>query len=485
MRSGLFPGGTGWTSWTWLGIFLVVILLFDLGGRGLNEPDEGRYAEIGREALEPGHSWLEPTLLGLGHYDKPPLIYGLLALGFRLFGFHEWTARLPSFLGAVMTLAGVGWFAARLYGGRLAWCAVLVAGTMLHIWVLGRWLTPDMFLTGACTLAVAAWEETRQAGGAWRWWVTQVFFWTLALWTKATPALVPLLGLALYAYFAGGPAARRALKLPLLLPAILLLACPWFLWVIHRHPELKDFFLRHETEGRLTGQIAGRQEPVYFYLLTSLVAWLPWWPLAAFAVARRRPKPGAVWRERNIFPELFLLGTGLIVFSLVPSKLQTYTLPLAPWAALAMTRAILGDAILGRPFVIPGVAAVMALLFMAGSLVLPRDEASWGANSSLKPVVEFLQRQHASGIYADRFWASLGWYWAGDVHFTGVDPSHEIHAPTLDPREQFEPAVPTALPPGAWFIHYRKQGETTLSKWLDDPRVPKTRIGDFVVGPID
>jgi len=43
--------------------FIVVVLFAWLGTRGLNEPDEGRYAEIGREMAVSG-DWLMPRLNG-------------------------------------------------------------------------------------------------------------------------------------------------------------------------------------------------------------------------------------------------------------------------------------------------------------------------------------------------------------------------------------------------------------------------------------
>src|ERR1700677_2794361 len=173
----MFPTAIRNKDWALLALFLMALLLFQLGGRGLNEPDEGRYANIAQENLETDHPWWDPQLSDVGHYDKPPLIYWVTALGFSLFGVNEWAARLPSLFGALLTLGGLGWAAARLYGPRVAWLTVLVAGTTLQIWALARFLSPDMFLTGWCTLAIAAWVETRRRRGAWGWWTLQVLFW--------------------------------------------------------------------------------------------------------------------------------------------------------------------------------------------------------------------------------------------------------------------------------------------------------------------
>jgi 4-amino-4-deoxy-L-arabinose transferase-like glycosyltransferase len=474
-----FPTAIRPGYWALLMVFLLALLLFQMGGRGLNEPDEGRYAEIAREALEPGHSWLEPRMADLGHYDKPPLIYGVTALSFRLFGLNEWAARVPSLLGALLTLAGLGWAAARLYGTRVAFLAVLISGTLLHLWALGRMLAPDMFLCGWCTLAMAAWVETRFRSAPWRWWFLQVIFWTLALWTKATPALIPLLGLTLYVYFAGDAVGRRALKLPVLLPVILFLACPWFLDVVHRHPELKNFFLHRELAARVTGHIEGRHGAIYYYFLTSMIVWLPWWPLALAALIRGRKKNHpASWKSL----ELFVLLTGFILFSLIPSKLHTYTLPLAPWAALGMARIILADAALSAVPVLGGVVGITALIYAAMGFLVPRHESKLGPNSSLREVAEFLREHGAKGLHADRLSPSLGFYWPGDFHFTGVVPPFEIREDTGEAAKHFEASV--SVQKGDWFIHYRRQVGNPFRKWLDDPKVPKKIIGDFVVGPL-
>ena len=60
-------------QWALLLLALAFLLLFRLGDRGLNEPDEGRYANIALEMLEPEHSIWEPRMSDFGHSDKPPL----------------------------------------------------------------------------------------------------------------------------------------------------------------------------------------------------------------------------------------------------------------------------------------------------------------------------------------------------------------------------------------------------------------------------
>ncbi len=317
-------------DWWMLAAGLFVVLLFCLGSRGLNEPDEGRYAIMGQAMARPGGDWWEPRLSGYAHYDKPPLLYWVTALSLRAFGINEWAARMPPLLGAIFALTGLGWAAWRLRGERVAWWSVLICGTSVQFWVLARVLSPDMLLTGWCALAIGAWAEGRQRGGAWRWWCVSLAFWTLGWWTKATPALIPLAGLAAGVWITGDRPGRRALRAWLLLPAIILLGSPWYLSMLHRYPELRGFFFGRELAGRMTGKVDGRHGAILYYLPVSLVAWLPWWPLAAWAAYRERAL--IAWREwsRRIGVEGWIVMVGLVIFSLAGSKLPTYSLSSHP-----------------------------------------------------------------------------------------------------------------------------------------------------------
>lgn len=466
-------------SWLLLGAFLLALLFFDLGGRGLNEPDEARYAEVAREALFSPHPWWDPHLAGLGHYDKPPLIYWTTALSFAAFGVNEFAARMPCVLGMLMTLAGVGWAAARRYGERVAYIAVLVAGTTAHLWGMARMLSTDMLLTGWITLAIAAWVETRARGGAWRWWLLQVLFWCGALWTKATPALVPLAALSLWVYLIGDREDRRALRLPLLLPLAVVLATPWFIAMIRLHPGLENFYLGREVESRISGHISGRSGPVYYYMVTSLAAWLPWWPFALAAGWRTMFQRGESWRERlrRWGPEAAVAIVGFIVFSFIPSKQHTYVLPLAPWVALLMARALAQKS----PRFLWSIAGTMAALYLTLILLAPRFQAHLGRNSSVAPVVKFMREHGAQGIVADHFCAGFIFYGGDDVRFVDMPPTLEIPG---EPSPYYPDPSSSPFRPGDWFVHFQGQSETSFAQWLADPRVEKHRIGDFIVGPV-
>ncbi|MDB6168210.1 MAG: glycosyl transferase family 39, partial [Verrucomicrobia bacterium] len=139
-------------SW-WLPLLAVVVLFTLLGSRGLNEPDEGRYAEIGREMAVSG-DWLVPHLNGFEHFQKPPLLYWLTALSMRLLGPNEWAARLPPAFAALGTVLLTAWIGTTLFGRREGYLAGLILLSSGGFFILARLLTPDMLMTFWITAAL-------------------------------------------------------------------------------------------------------------------------------------------------------------------------------------------------------------------------------------------------------------------------------------------------------------------------------------------
>src|SRR5689334_3109577 len=74
-------------------LILPGVLLYPCRDFHLLEPDEGRYAEIPREMLARGE-WIVPLLQGEPYLDKPPLLYWLVMLAYRLLGVEDGVARL-------------------------------------------------------------------------------------------------------------------------------------------------------------------------------------------------------------------------------------------------------------------------------------------------------------------------------------------------------------------------------------------------------
>ena len=115
-------------------------------------------AQIARNMIRSG-DWVTPRLDGIVYLEKPPLIYWLIAGSYKIFGEHDWAARVPMVLAClalcwVTTAFGIWAFSARagLYAG-------LVMATCVGLFLFTRVLIPDVMLT--FTTALAMWAFMR------------------------------------------------------------------------------------------------------------------------------------------------------------------------------------------------------------------------------------------------------------------------------------------------------------------------------------
>ena len=103
-----------------------IVLIVGLGNYGLAETSEARYAEISREMFLSG-DYLNPKLLGIFHFHKPPITYYITTLGYRIFGVNEFGARFFLQIAIVIQLVLVYRLANLLYKDkRIAFMAGLI-----------------------------------------------------------------------------------------------------------------------------------------------------------------------------------------------------------------------------------------------------------------------------------------------------------------------------------------------------------------------
>jgi 4-amino-4-deoxy-L-arabinose transferase-like glycosyltransferase len=315
-----------WPLLTALALTGVVLFFYRLGAPGLMDPDEGRYAEIAREFFVL-KDWLIPHLNFLPYLEKPPLVYWLTALSFKVLGFTEAAARLPS---AVSALAGV--FLA--YGlGRALWgpgAAVLGAlalATSAGWVILGRVLTLDMTFTLFLNLGIALGYLALSQGRP-RLWPWAYLALALAVLTKGPVALI----LAGAIWLGGAWLCRRPWRELVQVRGWLLLVVltlPWFIYVQWRYPEFFGFFILQQHILRfLTPAI--HPEPIYYFLPVLAALLLPWIWLLPWVI-----RAGGRWQDPDLRFLALWAGVILVFFSLSRGKLIPYILPaLLPLALL-------------------------------------------------------------------------------------------------------------------------------------------------------
>lgn len=324
--------------------------------RELMAPDEPRFALVAREMAEAGE-WLVPRLGGQTYLNKPPLLFWLELVSFRVLGGpSEAAARLPSLLAALVTVALTHRAGRRWFGEKVATRGTLMLIAAPLFLMRGAWLATDPLLLATTWGAIVALDR---AGAGWR---------------PGGPLAGVALGLGL---LAKGPVAAlwvvlaalaawrlpgvRCLLRPLLRPpalaALLVVAGLPFALAAARI----GFAPLLEAGWRESGQrfVASwdNLRPVWFYPPKLFSGFFPWSLLALAALfppVRRRLAPDA---HRAWLVRWSILGVALL--SIPGSKRLVYLLPLLP--ALALVTASLLPALFAEIPVRRSMGAVLGL----------------------------------------------------------------------------------------------------------------------------
>jgi len=136
-----------------LAVLSYALFFYGLGSIGLVGPDEPRYAAIAREMLMTG-DYITPRLYGMPWFEKPPLMYWLAALGYKLFGIGEAGARFPSALSATVCVFLIYWCGRKLWDRAVGLLAALVVATSIGSFAFARAASMDMLLTTCLTAAL-------------------------------------------------------------------------------------------------------------------------------------------------------------------------------------------------------------------------------------------------------------------------------------------------------------------------------------------
>jgi 4-amino-4-deoxy-L-arabinose transferase-like glycosyltransferase len=116
------------------------------------------HAQISRNMLTSG-DWVTSRLDGVVYLEKAPLVYWLIAGSYKIFGVHDWAARIPIALSAL----GLAWLTAAFgtwaFGKRAGFYAGLCIATCIGLFLFTRILIPDAMLT--FTTALAMWAFLR------------------------------------------------------------------------------------------------------------------------------------------------------------------------------------------------------------------------------------------------------------------------------------------------------------------------------------
>jgi len=350
-------------SFTALGLTLLCGLAFwwHLGSIGLIDETEPLFAEAARQMTVTG-DWVTPYFNGVTRFDKPPLVYWLMAIAYQVIGVNEWAVRFPSALSATLLTVG-GFFTLRAFGlpipaiapdreqahAQRQWVAWIGAGMMafnLQTLVWARTGVSDMLLSGCLGLALMAffWGYAAPANTRPKrlGYLGFYLFCALAVLTKG-PVGIVLPGLVVIAFLIYVGQVRAVLREAMLGWGILLfvaIALPWFLLVIQANGQayIDSFFGYHNFE-RFTRVVNRHGAPWYFYFLIVLGGFAPYSLYLPSAILNSRFWRLQEWRSqpRSTHLGLFALAWFGVIFgffTIAVTKLPSYVLPLIPAASI-------------------------------------------------------------------------------------------------------------------------------------------------------
>jgi 4-amino-4-deoxy-L-arabinose transferase-like glycosyltransferase len=394
---------TGKNRYIYLAVLLfagAVYLGCSISPPSLMDDSDAVLAQAARTMLQTG-DWVTPRLDGVAYLEKPSLYYWPIVVSYKIFGVHDWTARIPFALSA-MALA---WLTAAMgvwaFGKRAGFYAGLCMATCIGLFLFTRILIPDVMLT--FTVALAFWallraldeEETHP-----RLWagVLAASLGTGLLIKSLVGVLFPLAGGIIYLFLTKQLlSARTWNRLHPFSGAViaLLIAAPWHILAALRNPPYFYFGL-HSGPGQYHGflwfffineqflRFLNLRYPrdydtvprLYFWLFHLL--WLFPWSVYFPAIAKLSFKPLDRAGKMRL---LALCWTGfLLIFFTFSTTQEYYSMPCYPALALLLGSAMAaeGKCIRRGTYVLCGVAAAAAvvtltLFFLVRNMPAPGD----------------------------------------------------------------------------------------------------------------
>jgi 4-amino-4-deoxy-L-arabinose transferase-like glycosyltransferase len=371
----------------------------------LMDDSDAVLAQAARTMMVTG-DWVTPRLDGVVYLEKPPLYYWPIILSYKIFGVHDWSARIPFALCSM----GLAWLTAAMgvwaFGKRAGFYAGLCMATCIGLFLFTRILIPDVMLT--FTVALAFWallralDEEEQHPRLWAG-ILAASLGTGLLIKSLVGVLFPLAGGIIYLLITGQMFSARTWKRlhPFSGALIaLLIAAPWHILAALRNPPYFYFGL-HSGPGQYHGflwfffineqllRFLNLRYPrdydtvprLYFWLFHLL--WLFPWGFYFPAIAKLSFKPVDRAGRMRL---MALCWTGfLLIFFTFSTTQEYYSMPCYPALALLLGSAMAagGSWIRRGTYVLSGVAAAAAIVTLTLFILVRHVPAPGDISSAL------------------------------------------------------------------------------------------------------
>lgn len=329
---------------TWVfDLFLLTLVIgfiyfITLGVPPLYIPDEGRYAEIGREMLVL-HQYVTPHLNGLPYFEKPPLAYWCIAFFEWAFGMSEWAVRSVDACFAIL-ICLMAYATGRICFNRITgiWAALILSSSLLFFAVT-HLLNTDTCLAAVLSLALfsfISWFKLLKEGKSHLSLLYMAYVGcALAVLAKGLIGMVfPGMILIFWMLFTFNWQILKKMHLIRGIILFLLIAVPWHLLAQHQNPTFyyEYFYVNHYL--RFVSPIMHREMDKLVYIGLFLGGFLPW----IFVLFRHYKVLIRCFLNPRHYPiESFFIWWILAIFlffGFSDSILPTYLLPVLPPLAM-------------------------------------------------------------------------------------------------------------------------------------------------------
>ncbi|MDR1910497.1 MAG: glycosyltransferase family 39 protein [Holosporales bacterium] len=324
---------------------VIFSVLWYQGAYPLLDNNEGLYASIARAMAEGRSSWIIPHLNGVPYIEKPPLLFWLIAICFKVFGIGTSSARLVPALAVLGTVAVLSYAMkadnattrARHTAMVLYACSIggLISGRMVYM----EGLFAAMF--SAALFLFYRWWKTRRLCFLCGWYGSL----GLAILTKGFVSCILMGGiLCVFLTTENGWSRWKHLFHPVGLLVFFCVSVPWHVLAAHADPDFIWTYFINEHVLRFLGQ----RKPCdyyrgsfWYYVPRLLIQLLPWTVFLGGGIRLTRPYSSV---------ERFLLASicvPFLFFSFSIAKANYYLLLIHPFlsALLALRLKIRNSAI--------------------------------------------------------------------------------------------------------------------------------------------
>ena len=326
---------------TILGLCILFYFIFfhNIWAYALMDVDETRYVSMAEDMYR-SKNFLTLYLNHQYFFEKPPLYFWGECLSFAIFGkINEFTARFPVALYGTLSCFLTYFMGRKLVSRKYGVVAALIQATSMEFLILAKFAILDIVVSTCVWFSLCFGMYTnfcREKNKKYFWWLFY-FFSGLAVMAKGIPGFVVPFGSMFFISIFSKKFKEIFRPQYFIVGMIIFLSItlPWHIAMLEMHDPLffNEYIMKHHIERFIGGNVLGREQPFYFYLLTILWGFFPWIISTLVVLIRKIQKRDFKFKNLTI-PQQFIVYNGIIAlfillfFSSSDTKLITYILPI-------------------------------------------------------------------------------------------------------------------------------------------------------------